>query len=98
MSCLVDTNVFSEPVKPKPDASVVAWLRRHQARDSQAGKLFGVFQRLHSEREFSRERRRDCARPADCAAARLGAAGRGWAEGGAGRGATFYFTMPNRKP
>ena len=31
MSSLVDTNVFSEPVKPKPDASVVAWLRQHES-------------------------------------------------------------------
>ena len=31
MSYLVDTNVFSEPVKPKPDASVVAWLRQHES-------------------------------------------------------------------
>ena len=32
MSYLVDTNVFSESVKPKPDASVVAWLREHESR------------------------------------------------------------------
>ena len=31
MSYLVDTNVFSEPVKPKPDAKVVAWLRTHES-------------------------------------------------------------------
>ena len=31
MSYLVDTNVFSEPVKPKPDASVVTWLRQHES-------------------------------------------------------------------
>ena len=31
MSYLVDTNVFSEPLKPKPDASVVAWLRQHES-------------------------------------------------------------------
>ena len=31
MSWLVDTNVFSEPVKPKPDAKVVAWLRAHES-------------------------------------------------------------------
>ncbi len=30
MSYLVDTNVFSEPVKPKPDANVVAWLRENE--------------------------------------------------------------------
>ena len=31
MSFLADTNVFSEPVKPKPDAKVVAWLRAHES-------------------------------------------------------------------
>lgn len=31
MSYLVDTNVFSEPVKPKPDAKVVAWLHKHES-------------------------------------------------------------------
>ncbi len=31
MSYLVDTNVFSEPVKPKPDANVVAWLRVNES-------------------------------------------------------------------
>ena len=31
MSYLVDTNVFSEPVKPKPNAEVVAWLRANES-------------------------------------------------------------------
>ena len=31
MSYLVDTNIYSEPVKPKPDARVVEWLRRHES-------------------------------------------------------------------
>ncbi len=31
MSFLVDTNVFCEPVKPRPDARVVAWLRNHES-------------------------------------------------------------------
>lgn len=31
MSYLVDTNVFSEQAKPKPDAKVVAWLRQHES-------------------------------------------------------------------
>ncbi|HEY0790598.1 MAG TPA: type II toxin-antitoxin system VapC family toxin [Chthoniobacterales bacterium] len=31
MSFLVDTNVFSELVKPNPDARVVAWLRAHES-------------------------------------------------------------------
>lgn len=30
MSYLVDTNIFSEPAKPKPDAEVVSWLREHE--------------------------------------------------------------------
>ena len=30
MSYLVDTNVFSELAKTKPDAQVVAWLRDHE--------------------------------------------------------------------
>lgn len=31
MSYLVDTNVFSEPAKPKPDTAVVTWLRQHES-------------------------------------------------------------------
>lgn len=31
MSYLVDTNVFSEQAKPKPDAKVIEWLRRHES-------------------------------------------------------------------
>ncbi len=31
MSYLVDTNVFSEQAKPKPDAYVIEWLRRHES-------------------------------------------------------------------
>lgn len=30
MSYLVDTNVFSEPAKSKPDAEVVIWLRQNE--------------------------------------------------------------------
>ncbi len=30
MSFLVDTNVFSEPAKPKPEKRVVTWLREHE--------------------------------------------------------------------
>jgi predicted nucleic acid-binding protein len=28
---LVDANVLSEPTKPRPDAKVIAWLRRHES-------------------------------------------------------------------
>lgn len=31
MSFLVDTNVFSEPARSRPDPQVVAWLREHES-------------------------------------------------------------------
>ncbi len=30
MSYLVDTNIYSEPVKPNPEPKVVEWLRKHE--------------------------------------------------------------------
>ena len=30
MSYLVDTNIYSEPAKPKPEPKVVEWLRKHE--------------------------------------------------------------------